>query len=194
MTNGWNPPPGGQGQPPQQGWGQPAQPAQPQQGWGQPGQAPQPQYGGAPAQAQFGAPAPQPGAPAAPGQTPSFPNPFPQGMPSASHASGMAKGFFASLLDFKFQAYITPKILGVLYGLIMLMAALGIPMVWYQALIRPLTDDYEFTEPEFLPALLAPIGALLYVIFGRVLLETVAVRFRNTEQLDELLAKTPKKD
>lgn len=189
MTNGWNPPPGGQGigQQPQQG-----QAPQPQ-GWGQPQQGQPGQFGAQPPAGQPSAPqgfgTPQPGF-AAPAPAGAFPGAFPGGMPSAAQASGLAKGFLGSLIDFKFQSYITPRILGILYGLMMLMAVLMVPMAIYQSVIRPMMDDYAFTEPEFLPAFLSPIGAFLSIVFGRVLLETIAVRFRNAEQLDELIHKT----
>jgi hypothetical protein len=174
---GWNPPPGGYGQPPG-GYGQPPGGHAPPPG----GQAPPP-GGFAPPPGGYGqAPGGPPGGFAPPPQ---------QGYqaPSAAALAEQSKGFFSGLFDFSFENLIALKVIKVLYGLFLLALALGILGGLGSAI-------FSIINGQILAGLgmliLEPIGALLYLILGRVYFELIIVAFKIAEDADEIAKNTRK--
>lgn len=88
------------------------------------------------------------------------------------------KGFFSSLFDINFNSLITPRLIKVLYVLIMVVIGLF-------ALIMVIS---AFAADAGIGVLtlfvLAPLGALVYLIFARVYLELIIVIFKIRESLD----------
>ncbi len=171
---GWNPPPGGYGQPPG-GYGQPPGGHAPPPG----GQAPPP-GGFAPPPGGYGQ---------APGAPPGGYAPPQQGFqpPSAAALAEQSKGFFAGLFDFSFENLIALKVIKVLYGLFLLALALGILGGLGSAV-------FSIINGQILAGLgmliLLPIGALLYLILGRVYFELIIIAFKIAEDADEIAKNT----
>jgi len=94
----------------------------------------------------------------------------------------MAKpGFFVTLLDFSFTEFITIRVVGFLYALGIIAAAI--------AAIALIVSGFRAGVGEGVGSLiLAPLVFLLYVLVGRIWLEVIVVMFRiaeNTERLVE---------
>ena len=99
----------------------------------------------------------------------------------------MQKGFFASLFDTSFSALITPRIIKVLYVIILVVIGL-LTLVFIVSGISQGGGGAVFA------IILAPIFALLYAIFARVYLEIIIVLFKigdNTAQMVTLAGGTP---
>jgi hypothetical protein len=82
------------------------------------------------------------------------------------------KGFIASLLDFSFTDFVTPKILGILYGLVLASAAAG------AITIVVLMFGRHVGLGVLALLTLGPLFFLVCVLGGRVMLELVTVVFR----------------
>lgn len=108
---------------------------------------------------------------------------------SAASAATASKGFFAGLFDFTFENLVALKVIKVLYGLFLLALALGI-------LGGLGTSVISVVNGQVLAGLgmlvLLPIGALLYLILGRVYFELIIVAFKMAEDLDEIAKNTRK--
>lgn len=108
---------------------------------------------------------------------------------SSSAAVASSKGFFAGLFDFTFENLVALKVIKVLYGLFLLALALGI-------LGGLGTSVISVVNGQVLAGLgmlvLLPIGALLYLILGRVYFELIIVAFKMAEDLDEIAKNTRK--
>ncbi|MBD2694926.1 DUF4282 domain-containing protein [Anabaena catenula] len=83
-----------------------------------------------------------------------------------------SRGFFTVLFDFSFSEFITPSIIGVLYGIGMFFAGLG-------GLGIILSGFNQGFFPGIVSLLLAPLVFFLYIIFIRVGLEGLLVAFRT---------------
>lgn len=94
----------------------------------------------------------------------------------------MQKGFFGSLFDVSFSSLITTKVIKVLYVLSIIVIGLGA-----LALVVSAFADSVAAGIVVL-VIAAPLGALLYLIYARVLLEIVIVIFRIMETNIELVA------
>jgi hypothetical protein len=94
-----------------------------------------------------------------------------------------AKGFFESLFDFSFTAFITSKIIKFLYGLSIAGAAL------VSLFIIVLGFNISTTTGVLALIIGAPLFFLLCVIYARVLLEIVIVIFRISEHAAEIAQK-----
>ncbi len=84
------------------------------------------------------------------------------------------KGFFQSLTDFSFSSFITKKLIGVLYGIEMVLVAIAvlglIVMGFKQGIVTGL-----------LLVILSPILLVLSVIAVRVYFEMIVIAFRIEE-------------
>lgn len=150
----------------QGGWGgHPGQPGMPQQG----GYMPQPGM-----QQQYGAP--PPGAP--PGFAP------PQ-VPSPEEA----KGFISGLFDFSFTNLVAPKVIKFLYGLFLVVWALGILGGLGMVV-------FTLIQGEIIGALvsliLLPIVAVVYLILIRMYHELIIIMFKIAENLEQIKTNTMK--
>ncbi|MGH2947352.1 MAG: DUF4282 domain-containing protein [Solirubrobacteraceae bacterium] len=99
------------------------------------------------------------------------------------------KGFFASLFDISFTSFVTTKIIKVIYVITLVLIGLfAIGLV-----IGAFADSVGFGILALL--VIAPLGALLYTIYARMLLELVIAIFRimehSAEQVRLLRASTP---
>jgi hypothetical protein len=91
------------------------------------------------------------------------------------------KGFFASLFDFSFTEFITVKIIKILYGIIIVLAGIGV-------LFFIVTGFQTSAAMGILYLILSPLVFILWVILARVWLEIVIVIFRiedNTKKIAE---------
>ena len=94
------------------------------------------------------------------------------------------KGLLASLFDLDFRYFITLKFLKVIYVVVMLVIGLGALLFFFSLASRG-------AGSAILGLVLAPIGALLYLVFARVYLELIALLFRiaeNTTRIADSLA------
>lgn len=163
----------------QGGWEQPGA----QQGYAQPQGYPQPQ--------------PQPSQQAFPQQQYGQPNPGYGQQPyrggPAMGTPGAERGFVASLLDFSFSSFVTPKVIKVLYALQIVLCALGtLGFMYnqYERANRMSMYSYGSSSEAYLSMLFAPIGFCIAVLFSRIMLEVTIVLFRIAENLGEINRKT----
>jgi hypothetical protein len=134
-----------------------------------PPQAPPPQAG--PSRA---AP-PQPPPPQPPPPQPPPPRPSPA--PAQPGGQAGAKGFLGALFDFRFTSFVTPKVVKVLYPLIMILTgltALGFIDIAFRANI-----GFGFVSLF----ILAPLFFLVVTAIYRILLEFFIVIFRVAEDI-----------
>lgn len=162
-----------------------------QGGWNggaaQPGGGPQQGYGQAPQQppqGQQGYPAPQQGYPPQQGPQVSLPS-----IPKSADAAGAAKGFGMGLIDFSFTTFIAPKVIKVVYVLLLVAVVLGMLGGAWDAF------DYTFLRSDFhfeglLRFLLLPLMGAGAVIVGRLYCELLVVMFKIAENLVEINRKT----
>ena len=81
------------------------------------------------------------------------------------------KGFFKSLFDFSFTSFITPKIIKIVFGIV-------IALVGLAALIYVIVAFHTNIVLGIVTLLiLAPLGFLFYVIWTRIVLEVVMAIF-----------------
>jgi hypothetical protein len=140
-------------------------------GQGQPDEAGRAAYG-PPGQPQYGA---------GPGQGAGYPAGYPaQGgaaYPPPAQPAGDTKGFLGSLFDFGFTSFVTPKVVKVLYPLIMILAALGaLAFVGFA-----FTASIGFGIVSLV--VLAPLWFLVVIAIYRISLELFIVIFRIAEDL-----------
>lgn len=151
-----------------------------QGGWGgapgQPGAPPQQGY-----PPQPGAQQQQPGAPP-PGAPPGF-------QPPAAPSAEEAKGFLAGLFDFSFTNLITPKVIKVLYGLFLILWALGI-LGGLGTVVMMLVSGEIIVA--FLALIALPIVALLYLVMLRMYHELIIIAFKMAQNLEQIKNNTAK--
>jgi Domain of unknown function (DUF4282) len=97
----------------------------------------------------------------------------------ASHASAnaSAKGFIGSLFDFGFTSFVTPKIVKVVYVLIMA----GLALVELGYLIFAFKESAAFGIISLV--ILCPLSFFVYLAMWRILLELFVVIFRIADDL-----------
>jgi Domain of unknown function (DUF4282) len=106
--------------------------------------------------------------------------PPPAQPPAQSSSPG---GFFEALMDTRFDHLITPSLIRFLYVVAMVVLALG-------ALIAIIAGFAESAGTGVLLLILAPIGALIYLIITRLWLELIVVAFKIREAAEEVAANT----
>lgn len=94
----------------------------------------------------------------------------------------MQKGFFASLFDISFSSLITTRIIKVLY--VISLIVIGLFSLFF--IIGAFTSSAGAGILTLL--ILAPLAALLYTVYTRVILEFIIVVFRIAEYNGELVA------
>jgi hypothetical protein len=105
-----------------------------------------------------------------PGTPPPPPPPY---QPSVSHE----KGFFASLYDFSFDSFITPKLIRVFYGIVVIILTAVAGLMLLGALLSGEGDVIVFG------LIVVPIAYLLYMIITRIYFELVAAFFRVADDV-----------
>jgi len=91
-----------------------------------------------------------------------------------------SKGFVASLFDFGFTSFVTPKVVKVLYPLIMILAALG-ALVWVIIAFK-----VNAVFGVFALFILTPLYFLIVTAFYRIALELFIVIFRIADDIQAL--------
>ena len=94
-------------------------------------------------------------------------------------------GFVKTLFDFSFSEFVTTKIIKILYGILMVLAALGV-------LGFVVGSFYVSAVRGIICLILAPLIFLLYIIAARVWLEIIIVIFRIAEHVGEIAKQTKK--
>lgn len=98
-------------------------------------------------------------------------------------AATHSKGFFAALFDFSFTSFITLKFLKVIYALL-------VAMILLTGLVSLLAAVSQGGAFIFIGLVLAPLTTLVYLIFARVVLESVAMFFRIGENTSVMAARS----
>jgi hypothetical protein len=91
------------------------------------------------------------------------------------------KGFFGSLFDFSFTHYVTPKIIKIIFGLVIVVSALGALVVAIAAFAHNIVLGF------FVLIIIAPLIFFVYVILYRVFLEVVMAVFTIAENTTALV-------
>jgi uncharacterized protein DUF4282 len=91
-----------------------------------------------------------------------------------------ARGFFASLFDYSFSSYITPRIIKVLYVLATVLVAL-----WTLVIIL-IAFNASSTLGILTLLIVGPIYFVLAMIYTRVLLELLSAFFRIHDDVQEI--------
>ncbi len=87
--------------------------------------------------------------------------------------------FFGKLFAFSFQTFVTPTIVSIIYGILVVLAGLGA--------IGFIIRGFALQWWVGLLALIAsPIVFILYMVFARIWLEVVVVLFRIAEDLNAI--------
>jgi hypothetical protein len=128
-----------------------------------------------------------------PGYGPPGYGPPPHGAPREAALTGQ-KGFFAGIFDFSFTIFVTTRIIKVLYCFYLVAVALmfvgGIVSGLIIVVGGASAESAGAAGVGLLQIIMAPIVALIALIYGRVLFECIAVFFRVAEQLGEINRKT----
>jgi hypothetical protein len=93
------------------------------------------------------------------------------------------QGFFESLMDTRFDSLITPKLIRFLYVVSMVILAIGVIVF----IIAGFAND---AGSGVLALILAPLGALIYLIVIRLYLELIVVAFKIREAAEEIADNT----
>jgi hypothetical protein len=140
----------------------------------------QPQYGAGPGQGEAhpGQGAAYPGQGAAyPGQGAAYPGQGAAGYPPPSQQLSSAKGFVSSLFDFGFTSFVAPKVIKVLYVLIMIVLGLGALGIVLEAfLVRAVLGIFALV-------IVAPLYFFILLALYRIVLELFMVIFRIAEDV-----------
>lgn len=104
-------------------------------------------------------------------------------IPPAPPANTEQRGFFESLMDTRFDNLITPKLVRFLYIVGMVVLAIG-------ALVWVIAGFANSAGTGVLFLVLAPLGALVYLIVLRLYLELVVVAFKIREAADQIAENT----
>jgi uncharacterized protein DUF4282 len=94
------------------------------------------------------------------------------------------KGFFASLFDISFSSLITTKVIKVLY--VISLIVIGLVAIGF--IVSAFASSAAFGVVTLV--ILAPLFALLYTVWARVVLEFIIVVFRIAEYMHELVELT----
>lgn len=104
----------------------------------------------------------------------------PPGEPTRRNAPG---GFFEALMDTRFDHLITPSLIRFLYVVAIVVLALG-------ALAVIIAGFAESAGTGIILLILAPLGALIYLIVTRLWLELIVVAFKIRDAVEEVAVNT----
>ena len=139
------------------------------------------------------APAPTPAPAPVPAPAPRAVHPAAAGAAAAGAAAGSVMAEDASalkgLLDFKFETLVAPKLIRVLYVVLVVLCGLGVLGGLYSGLRTVITgirfDSFGMAVTGFVMMLVTPLIAAFYVALLRVVLEGVFVVFQLKEKLEK---------
>ncbi|MEP7024187.1 MAG: DUF4282 domain-containing protein [Actinomycetota bacterium] len=115
-----------------------------------------------------------------PGWSPPPPPPPAAAQPAMQATTSDARGFIASLFDFSFTSFVTPKVVKVLYVLIMI--GVGFASLLYVVLAFRLNSFLGI----FVLFIGAPLAFVIIMAIYRILLEFFVVIFRISEDIRAL--------
>ncbi|MFO0660509.1 MAG: DUF4282 domain-containing protein [Polyangiaceae bacterium] len=109
-----------------------------------------------------------------------------------------AKPFIQALFDFKFESFIAPRLLGILYGLFLAVLALGVLFgigSGVYGIFDAILSKYSYNvSGRIMSSLMTiaatPFVAALYVLLGRMYFEVLAVLFRGVALLESIDTKS----
>ncbi len=93
------------------------------------------------------------------------------------------QGFFASLMDTRFNSLITPKLIRFLYVVSMIVLAIG-------TVIFVIAAFADRASSGILMLILAPLVALIYLIVVRLWLELIVVTFKIRDAAEQIAGNT----
>ncbi len=94
-----------------------------------------------------------------------------------------ARGFFEALFDFSFSEFLTPKIINILYGVGLVLAAIG-------ALVFIGAGFHRSMGAGIIFLIISPLVFLLYTLAARVYLEILIVMFRIAGWVEEIASRS----
>ena len=94
-----------------------------------------------------------------------------------------ARGFFAALFDFSFSEFLTPKIIKILYGIGLVLAAIG-------ALVFIGAGFHRGVGAGVIFLIVSPLIFLLYALGVRIYLEILIVLFRIAGWVEEIASRS----
>lgn len=97
--------------------------------------------------------------------------------------AGKHRGFFESLMDARFDSLITPKLIGFIYVVSMIVLAIGVLVI----VVAGFAND---AGSGVLALILAPLGALIYLIVIRLWLELIVVTFKIRDAAEQVVSNT----
>jgi hypothetical protein len=96
------------------------------------------------------------------------------------------RGFLESLMDTRFDSLITPKLIRFLYVVAMIILAIGTIIV----IVAAFADK---VGSGILALILAPLGALIYLIVIRLWLELIVVTFKIRDAAERVAENTSRR-
>jgi len=90
------------------------------------------------------------------------------------------KGFMAMLFDFSFRDFVTPRIIGILYGILIVLSGIG--TIWFIANMFIIGPGFGILAL----LILGPLFFIVSVLSYRVMLELVSVIFRIKNDLADI--------
>jgi hypothetical protein len=94
------------------------------------------------------------------------------------------KSFFKALFDFSFKSYITPKIIRIIFGIVIVISAIG------ALFLAAASFEANAAVGAVVLIVIAPIVFLFYVIMYRVMLEVVMAVFTIAENTTRMVGGT----
>ena len=92
------------------------------------------------------------------------------------------KGFFASLFDFSFENFVFPKIIRIIYAIVVIFACIGY--------VGGIVYGFQMGSAQGIGAIiLGPIVIILYLIMIRAWMEVAIVMFRIYENTNVIARK-----
>jgi len=92
------------------------------------------------------------------------------------------RGFFESLFDFSFTSFVTPKLIKIVYGILLFFIAIGTLVVIVSGFGRGVGMGLLFLF------IVGPLYALILAIFARIYMEILMAVFRIVDLLAEISA------
>ena len=96
--------------------------------------------------------------------------------------SAQAKGFIGSIFDFSFESFVTPKIVKLVYFLMLVGVAIG-------SLFMLVSGLYQGGTSAVIALIGAPIMLILGAVISRVYVELVMLAFKMLETLQKIESK-----
>jgi hypothetical protein len=99
--------------------------------------------------------------------------------PNLGSNSNSKKGFWEVLFEPSFSHFVTPRVVGIIYFI--LVGILGLATL--AGIFSVLANLSTLGGSAFLVIILSPVGFLFYVILLRVMLESIVANIRSAEYL-----------